>query len=672
MDFKSGYLLTNKGKALHANIEANKGTLKLTKMVLGAGQVDSLDEYADATDLRSVRHRMLIKSATVDGTVCIATASVSSDAVDEGFYATELGLFAMDGDTEILYAVAYDENPSYVPGKADGATVECEFKMYISFSAATDVTITLPKEEADIVALVGNNTVKTIEASNKAEKAAADATAAANRAETSAASVTVDNAAIKAVLEQVTAKETNVTTLEANAKTAADNAKISETNAKTSETASAESAKAADASAQNAEKSSNSAGTFASRAGDSAKEASISAGNASTSENNAARSAASAQKVLDTIASGQVQADWNVTDTTDKAFIKNKPDFFSTTGGLTVSALNAGKINVDGNGVTTTTLTATGETSVPTANAGNKSKTIANTEFVQNTIANLVDSAPETLSTLNELAKALNNDPNFATTITNLIAEKESKQDAGVAHTELSQKIDDSIAQAHHYIKRNTAYNVGDVLTSPNLPYGTIIVVTQAGTTGADEPDWATIKNNAGGVNDDGTLKFKTESMFRQAILAAHPVGSIYESTDPTSPAVLFGGTWEAMEAGRVLVSAGTASTGIVYNAGDKGGEEATGLSIDNLPPHSFSGTTSTNGNHNHSGRFQWIGSSGSNKIPVYTSGDYDYTDSGTTSNHINYAGDHNHTFTTNTLGSGVKHNNMQPYEVIHRWKRTA
>ena len=499
MDFKSGYLLTNKGKALHANIEANKGTLKLTKMVLGAGQVDSLDEYADATDLRSVRHRMLIKSATVDGTVCIATASVSSDAVDEGFYATELGLFAMDGDTEILYAVSYDENPSYVPGKADGATVECEFKMYISFSAATDVTITLPKEEADIVALVGNNTVKTIEASNKAEKAAADATAAANRAETSAASVTVDNAAIKAVLEQVTAKETNVTTLEANAKTAADNAKISETNAKTSETASAESAKAADASAQNAGKSSNSAGTFASRAGDSAKAASISAGNASTSENNAARSAASAQKVLDTIASGQVQADWNVTDTTDKAFIKNKPDFFSTTGGLTVSALNAGKINVDGNGVTTTTLTATGETSVPTANAGNKSKTIANTEFVQNTIANLVDSAPETLSTLNELAKALNNDPNFATTITNLIAEKESKQDAGVAHTELSKKIDDSIAQAHHYIQRSTAYNVGDVLTSPNLPYGTIIVVTQAGTTGADEPNWDTIKNNMGG-----------------------------------------------------------------------------------------------------------------------------------------------------------------------------
>ena len=181
----------------------------------------------------------------------------------------------------------------------------------------------------------------------------------------------------------------------------------------------------------------------------------------------------------------------------------------------------------DASAITTTTLTATttttaslmatGETSVPTANAGNKSKTIANTEFVQESIASLVDSAPDTLNTLNELAKALNNDPSFATTITNLIADKESKSDAGVAHTELSQKIDSSISTAHHYIQRNTAYAVGDVLTSPNLPYGTIIVVTQAGTTGDTEPDWTTIKNNLGEVTSDGTAQFKALTLYEDA-----------------------------------------------------------------------------------------------------------------------------------------------------------
>lgn len=47
--------------------------------------------------------------------------------------------------------------------------------------------------------------------------------------------------------------------------------------------------------------------------------------------------------------------------------------------------------------------------------------------YVQQAIANLVDSSPDALNTLNELAAALGDDPNFATTITNLIAEKVDK-----------------------------------------------------------------------------------------------------------------------------------------------------------------------------------------------------------------------------------------------------
>ena len=196
-------------------------------------------------------------------------------------------------------------------------------------------------------------------------------------------------------------------------------------------------------------------------------------------------------------------------------------------------------------------------------------------------------------------------------------------------------------------------------------------MVTQAGTTGADEPDWNTVKNNIGGVTDDGTLKFKTESMFqqvlKQAILAAHPVGSIYESTSDQSPADLFGGTWEAMDPGRVLVSAGTASTGTVYTAGDKGGEEATGLSIANLPPHSFSGTTSDDGLHEHNILAGQAWSSGAHPARL------SYRDNnGLTDFKTDAAGLHHHTFKTNTLGEGQAHNNMMPYEVIHRWKRIA
>lgn len=160
--------------------------------------------------------------------------------------------------------------------------------------------------------------------------------------------------------------------------------------------------------------------------------------------------------------------------------------------------------------------------------------------------------------------------------------------------------------------------------------------------------------------------------MFRQAILAAHPVGSIYESTDPTSPAVLFGGTWEVMEAGRVLVSSGTSSTGTIYEVGSKGGEETTGLEIKNLPPHSFSGTTSTAGGHAHGFRGAQNGGNDDRTTRYENTDDYGRTRAWLQSNATDVAGEHDHTFTTNTLGSGVKHNNMQPYEVIHRWKRTA
>ena len=48
-------------------------------------------------------------------------------------------------------------------------------------------------------------------------------------------------------------------------------------------------------------------------------------------------------------------------------------------------------------------------------------------KYVDDTIAGLVDSAPETLDTLNELAAALGDDPNFATTVTNQIAAKVAK-----------------------------------------------------------------------------------------------------------------------------------------------------------------------------------------------------------------------------------------------------
>ena len=69
----------------------------------------------------------------------------------------------------------------------------------------------------------------------------------------------------------------------------------------------------------------------------------------------------------------------------------------------------------------------TGTPTAPTAAQSVNNTQIATTAFVKSAIAAMVGSAPAALDTLNELAAALGNDPNFATTITNSLAGKQPK-----------------------------------------------------------------------------------------------------------------------------------------------------------------------------------------------------------------------------------------------------
>lgn len=75
--------------------------------------------------------------------------------------------------------------------------------------------------------------------------------------------------------------------------------------------------------------------------------------------------------------------------------------------------------------------TFTGTPTAPTPAANDNSKKLVTTEFVARAIAALAGTAPETLDTLKELADALGNDPNFATTVLNKLAEKLAKDQNG-------------------------------------------------------------------------------------------------------------------------------------------------------------------------------------------------------------------------------------------------
>ncbi|SUX74650.1 phage tail fiber protein [Citrobacter freundii] len=86
----------------------------------------------------------------------------------------------------------------------------------------------------------------------------------------------------------------------------------------------------------------------------------------------------------------------------------------------------------------------TGTPTAPTAVQSTNNTQIATTAFVKSAVAGLVGSSPEALDTLNELAAALGNDPNFATTVMNALA---GKQPLDATLTNLSGKSGSALLQ---------------------------------------------------------------------------------------------------------------------------------------------------------------------------------------------------------------------------------
>lgn len=93
--------------------------------------------------------------------------------------------------------------------------------------------------------------------------------------------------------------------------------------------------------------------------------------------------------------------------------INNDPDFFNTL--AEILKLKAPLESPELTGIPT----------VPTPPLSVSNKQVANTEYVQAAVAALVGSSPEALDTLAELAQALGNDPNFATTMLNALSGKQ-------------------------------------------------------------------------------------------------------------------------------------------------------------------------------------------------------------------------------------------------------
>lgn len=172
-NFSNGYILTKAGAALMADVEAGKLPLELTKLQLGSGTTSSIDNYLTSTALVNPQNSMVITSIDTEDAgevrTCLLKATLTSEAVDSGYEATELGIFAQDSSgKEILYGVCYDENPGKIASKNDGNNVLMEFALRIITTSQAVVELVLPQTAEELVALVQDKAIQTVEAARNA------------------------------------------------------------------------------------------------------------------------------------------------------------------------------------------------------------------------------------------------------------------------------------------------------------------------------------------------------------------------------------------------------------------------------------------------------------------------------------------------------------------------
>ena len=145
---------------------------------------------------------------------------------------------------------------------------------------------------------------------------------------------------------------------------------------------------------------------------------------------------------------------------------------------------------------------------------------------------------------------------------------------------------------------------------------------------------WTALKNSTGVKPAEGaywhalTYYYSPASLQADLLNKVYPVGSIYMSVVNVSPASFLGGTWQAIEQGRMLMAAGSS-----WQAGTTGGNAYHTLTIAELPAHNHSATETAAGGHTHGAS---TGSAGA------------HSHSGSTNN----AGNHYHTGRTDAAGA--------------------
>ncbi|EAY4383142.1 shikimate transporter [Salmonella enterica] len=350
--------------------------------------------------------------------------------------ATAAGQASEQAQTSAGQAAESATTAGSAAGAAEASATQAASSAASAESSA--VTATTKAGEASVSAESADTARTAVAASAAAAKTSeANADVSRTAAGDSAAAAAASATAAQASAERAGASETAAKTSETQAASSAGDAGASATAAAASKKAAAASAAEAKTSETNAATSANTAAASATAASSSASAASTHAAASDTSASLAAQSStaagAAATRAEDAAKRAEDIADvisLEDASLTKKGIVKlsSAADSDSEVLAATPKAVKT----VMGEVQTKAPLDSpafTGTPTTPTPPDDAKGLQTANAEFVRKLIAALVGSVPESLDTLQELADALGNDPNFATTVLNKLAGKQPLDD---------------------------------------------------------------------------------------------------------------------------------------------------------------------------------------------------------------------------------------------------
>lgn len=302
-------------------------------------------------------------------------------------------------------------------------------------------------------------------------------------------------------------------------------------------------------------------------------------------------------------------------------------------------------------------------------------------QYIDNKIAALVDGAPETLNTLDEIATALHDNEQIVDVLTDAISKKQNiitdlstirnganKGETAVQPSAISDMETKTNAAATYQLKitneNKLDYNfINNAPTSVSQLTNDVnyVSATDTNDTEIDDVETACVTEtlleselekkqdklvsgtnvrtvNGTSILGSGNIEIKNNN--EDILNLVYPIGSIYLSVNEVNPNTLFGfGEWEMIKDTFLL------GAGDTYQAGSTGGEATHKLTVSEIPSHSH-GYYVVNSREGS----EWL--AGAQR--VYSSWwDTEWVNDG-----------------TSTTGGDQPHNNMPPYLAVYIWKR--